>query len=343
MTKKFLPAGGMTAASLAPVSPDPGPAKTGLSVHHKPLGSFSDFSFEDMAQITLDAIGDGVLVVDPQSKVIYLNRMAEMMTGWSSEQAIGRPVEQVFFIFDGVTRERVMNPGQRAIDEGQIVVLALGSVLIRRDGTDIAIEDSAAPIHNSEERVVGAVIVFHNATQSSSEIQKMRHLAQHDFLTGLPNRMLFRERLTQAVAMAHRRNKQMALLFLDLNYFKEINDTFGHKAGDHLLQEVAREITDCVRTTDTVSRHGGDEFVMLLTEINERQDAVHIAEKLLSRFAAPRRIDGNEIQVSLSIGISVYPENGLDADILLHNADVAMYTTKKKRQGSRVAVSLSGP
>ena len=293
------------------------------------MGSFDAFSFEDMAQITLDAIGDAVLVVDPYGKVIYLNHVAETMTGWSSERAIGRAVEQVFFIFDGTTRERAISPGQRAIDEGKIVELALGSVLVRRDGSDLAIEDSAAPIHDSKGQVAGAVIVFHDASRSGSEIQKMSHHAQHDFLTGLPNRMLLMERLTQAVGMAHRHSKHIALLFLDLDHFKAINDTFGHSVGDHLLQEVATEISACVRTTDTVCRHGGDEFVVLLTEINERDDAVQIAEKLLARFKSPRIIDGHEFQVSLSIGISIYPENGLDADTLMHHADKSMYTVKK--------------
>lgn len=296
--------------------------------------SFGDFSFEDMAQITLDAIGDGVLVVDPKGILIYLNRVAEKLTGWSREEALGRPVEQVFFIFDGITRERAKSPAQRAINEGRIVELALGSVLIRRDGSDVAIEDSASPIRNRCGEIAGAVIVFHDASQSGAEMEKMNHLAQHDFLTGLPNRMLLMERLTQAIGMANRHSKQLALLFLDLDYFKQINDSYGHRVGDHLLQEVAEEIKACVRGTDTVSRHGGDEFVILLTEIEERQDAIYVAEKLLAQFALPRIIDGHELQVNLSIGISVYPENGSDAETLMHNADTAMYTTKGNGRNS---------
>ncbi len=296
--------------------------------------SFDDFSFEDMAKITLDAIGDAVLVVDPKGSLIYLNRVAEKMTGWSREEALGRPIEQIFFIFDGVTRERAKSPAQRAINEGRIVGLALGSVLVRRDGSDLAIEDSAAPIRNRCGEIAGAVIVFHDARQSGAAMEKMNHLAQHDFLTGLPNRMLLRERLTQAIGMAIRHSKQLALLFLDLDEFKQINDTHGHGVGDHLLQDVAAEVKACVRGTDTVSRHGGDEFVILLSEIEERQDAIHVAEKLLAQFALPRTIDGHELQVNLSIGISVYPENGVDAETLMHNADTAMYTTKGNGRNS---------
>jgi diguanylate cyclase (GGDEF)-like protein/PAS domain S-box-containing protein len=297
-------------------------------------GAFGDVSFEEMAQITLDAIGDAVLVVDPKGKVIYLNKVAETLTGWTAEKARGCPGEEVFFIIDGTTRQRTTSPAQRAISEERIVALALGSVLIRRDGTEMAIEDSAAPIYNRLGKMAGAVIVFHDARQSGAVIQKMSHLAQHDFLTGLPNRVLLMDRLTHAIGMAKRHRKQVALLFLDLDHFKQINDAFGHAVGDHLLREVAADIVACVRATDTVSRHGGDEFVILLTEIEARQDTAQVAEKLLARFAQPRIIDGQELQVTLSIGISVYPENGLDADTLMRNADAAMYTTKENGRNS---------
>ncbi len=309
-------------------------ARDGPRLNQPPSGSFEDVSFENMAQITLDAIGDGVLVVNPNGEVIYLNQVAESLTGWSREEAFGRPVEQIFFVFDGVTRERAPSPAERAIREDCTVALALGSVLIRRDGADIAIEDSAAPIHDRHGKTAGAVIVFHDARQSGAEIQKMSYQAQHDFLTGLPNRLLLMERLTQAIGMAKRHAKKIALLFVDLDRFKQINDTFGHAAGDHLLRDVAAEISACVRTTDTVSRHGGDEFIILLPEIEEIRDAAQVAEKLLARFAAPRLIDGHEIQVALSIGIAVYPESGLDAEALILHADTAMYNTKRSGRNS---------
>lgn len=327
-----LPLDGVTDSEAEGVRPHCKTSMTGGAswAQASSMPPFGDVSFEDMAQITLDAIGDGVLVVDPVGRLIYLNKVAETMTGWSREEAFGRPVEQVFFIFDGKTRERALNPAQRAINEGRIVELALGSVLIRRDGADIAIEDSAAPIYNRHGELAGAVIVFHDASQSGSEMERMSHHAQHDFLTGLPNRMLLKERLIQAIGMAGRHNKNLALLFVDLDHFKQINDALGHTTGDHLLREIAAEIESCVRVTDTVSRHGGDEFVILLPEIEARRAAVHIAKKLLTRFAVPRIVDGHELQVSLSIGIAVYPDNGLDALTLMHNADTAMYTTKKK-------------
>lgn len=291
-------------------------------------GISGDASFKDMAQITLDAIGDAVLVVDPLGTVIYLNKVAQALTGWPEEEALGRSVEEVFYIVDGITRERVKSPSQRAISENRIVALALGSVLIRHDGTDLAIEDSAAPIHDRRGVLTGAVIVFHDARLSGSAIQEMSHMAQHDSLTGLPNRLLLIERLTQAIGIAKRHDKLVALMFLDLDHFKQINDAFGHAVGDQLLRDVAMDMLGCVRATDTVSRHGGDEFVILLSEIETSMDAARVAEKLLARFAVPRVIDGHTIRISLSIGISICPDDGNEADSLMHKADQAMYAAK---------------
>jgi len=156
----------------------------------------------------------------------------------------------------------------------------------------------------------------------------MVHLAHHDFLTGLPNRVLLTERLAQAIGLARRRGKQVALLFIDLDFFKHINDSLGHVIGDRLLQAAADRLVSCVRKTDTVCRQGGDEFVILLSEIEQVQDAARVADKLLLAFANPALVDGHELHVSLSMGISVYPDDGLSAEAVLQNADTAMYYAK---------------
>ena len=286
------------------------------------------FEERERARVTLDSIGDAVLSTDIAGKVTYLNLVAEAMTGWSREEALGRPLAEVFSILDGSTREAAGNPAQRAIRENRTVALAADSVLVRRDGAELAIEDSAAPIHNRDGQVAGAVLVFHDVSESRAMTRRMAHLAQHDFLTGLPNRVLLTERLTQAIALAKRRRKQVALVFLDLDYFKHINDSLGHGIGDQVLQRVAERLSATVRATDTVCRQGGDEFVILLAEIEEPQDAARVAEKLLSAFAVPHLIGTHEIHVSLSMGISVYPDDGLDVDEVLQNADTAMYHAK---------------
>jgi diguanylate cyclase (GGDEF)-like protein len=218
---------------------------------------------------------------------------------------------------------------QKAVEEGRVVALPGNCMLIRRDGLEFAIEGSAAPIHKHDGSVSGAVIVLRDAAQARAMTQRMLHLAQHDVLTGLPNRALLTERLVQAIGQARRRRKQVALLFLDLDYFKDINDSLGHLIGDQLLKSVAERLVSCVRTTDTVSRQGGDEFVILLSEIENPGDAANVAEKLRSAFASPHIVDGHELLVTLSLGVSVYPDDGTVPEVLMQNADTAMYQAKE--------------
>jgi diguanylate cyclase (GGDEF)-like protein len=158
----------------------------------------------------------------------------------------------------------------------------------------------------------------------------MAWLAQHDFLTGLPNRMLLDDRITQAIALAKRRRGLLAVLFLDLDNFKHINDSLGHAIGDVLLQSVAKTLIGCVRSSDTVSRQGGDEFVILVTESKNVAKVALTASKILAALLQPHLAEGNELHVTTSIGISVYPADGEDADTLLKNADTAMYFAKEK-------------
>ncbi len=286
------------------------------------------FEEKERAQVTLNSIGDAVLTTDLLGNVTYLNQAAEAMTGWSREDALGQPLAEVFRIVDGTTRQAAANPARRALAEDRTVGLAADCVLIRRDGFESAIEDSAAPIHNRDGQVAGAVIVFHDVSQSRAMAQKMAHLAQHDFLTGLPNRALLTERLSQAIGLTNRHRKQVALLFLDLDDFKHINDSLGHAIGDQLLQSVADRLVACVRSTDMVCRQGGDEFVVLLAEIEQPQDAGHVAETLLAAFVAPHLLGGQELHVTLSIGISVYPDDGGNVDGVMQNADTAMFHAK---------------
>ncbi|UBF29630.1 GGDEF domain-containing protein [Kovacikia minuta CCNUW1] len=157
----------------------------------------------------------------------------------------------------------------------------------------------------------------------------LRHLANHDALTGLPNRILFQERLSQALTWADENNQLVALLFLDLDGFKLINDTQGHDVGDLLLKAIAQRLTQCLRGSDTVSRLGGDEFTVILPAIPTPQDAGRVAEKILSTLAKPFAIDGHTIFVTISVGISLYPKQGQDAETLIKEADNAMYRAKE--------------
>ncbi len=283
----------------------------------------------ERAAITLNSIGNAVLSTDIFGKVTYLNVVAEDMTGWSRKDASGRPLSEVFKIIDGVTREPARNPMDLAMQQNKTVELTANCILTRRDGYEIAIEDSAAPIHDRENRVTGAVIVFHDVSAARSISSHMSHLAQHDMLTDLPNRMLLTDRVAQTISLARRNRSSLAVLFLDLDNFKNINDTLGHSTGDRLLQSVATRLSTCIRLSDTVGRLGGDEFVVLLSEVKHPADAAISARKILAALARPHRIGKHDLKVTASIGLSTYPADGEDAETLIRNADSAMYRAKK--------------
>ena len=237
------------------------------------------FKEKERAQVTLNSIGDAVLSTDISGNVTYLNEVAEHMTGWSRKDASGRPFSEVLRIIDGSTREPCRDPMELAMRQNKSVGLTANCILIRRDGHETEIEDSAAPIHDREGRIAGSVIVFHDVSVVRAMALQMSHLAQHDILTDLPNRMLLTDRITQAISLAHRNGRKLAVLFLDLDGFKHVNDSLGHAIGDKLLQSVATRLTACVRDSDTVSRHGGDEFVVLLSEVTHAGDAAISAKK----------------------------------------------------------------
>jgi diguanylate cyclase (GGDEF)-like protein/PAS domain S-box-containing protein len=283
----------------------------------------------EQAQITLDSIADAILRSDNLGKVTYLNAAAEAMTGWSRAEAKGRPVGEVLQVVDGSTREPLApHPLRLAIERNKAVGLAANSVLIRRDGFEFAIEDSTAPIHDRDGLVVGAVIVFHDVSEVRANARRMSHLAYHDFLTDLPNRVLLCDRITQAIALAHRSHKQVAVLFIDLDGFKPVNDLLGHSVGDELIRSVALRLKAAVRASDTVSRNGGDEFVVLLSEIDHAEHAALCADKIIAAVAAPHDVFGRKLRVTASVGIAVYPFDGAKAEALLKSADAAMYRAK---------------
>ena len=302
----------------------------------KALGSMVDraanaealFEEKERAQVTLNSIGDAVISTDVWGQVTYLNVVAEGLTGWSCDDAAGHPLEEVFHIVDATTRETALNPMALAIAENRTVSLTPNCILIRRDGAEAAIEDSTAPIHDRRGQVTGAVIVFHDVSTARALSLRMAFLAQHDSLTELPNRILLNDRLNQAMALAHRRRQKLAVLFLDVDRFKHINDSLGHAIGDRLLQSVAQRVLACVRSSDTVSRQGGDEFVVLLAEVAHAQDAAVSANKILLALGAPYHIDQHELQLTASIGIVTYPDDGTDSETLMKNADFAMYHAK---------------
>ena len=262
------------------------------------------------------------------------------MTGWSLPDAASRPMAEVLRIMDADSRETTPNPMEMAVGQNRTVHLPSNSILVRRDGFEIPIEDSVAPLHDREGLAAGAVIVFRDVSAARAMALQIAHSAEHDFLTGLPNRMLLNDRVNQAITMAPRHSKKVAVLFLDLDGFKHINDSLGHPTGDKLLQSIAKRLVNCVRSADTVSRQGGDEFVVLLSEVERSEDTAITARRMLQTVAEAHSIDQHDLHVTTSIGVSVYPDDGLDAETLIKNADTAMYQAK---ENGRHSSSFSSP
>jgi diguanylate cyclase (GGDEF)-like protein/PAS domain S-box-containing protein len=286
----------------------------------------------EVANVTLDSIGEAVLRTDVQGKVTYLNRKAEEMTGWRREEARGRPMADVLRLIESVGGPVLGNDAGIAMPEdqaGKETADCTTCILVRRDGFECGIERKVTPIQDQDGSVTGAVVAFHDVSAAQAKSAEMSHLAQHDALTDLPNRVLFNDRLTQAIALADRQGKQLAVMFVDLDHFKKINDSLGHDVGDKLLQSVAGRLMACVRRSDTVSRLGGDEFVVLLAQVEQAEDAAYSARKILRALAAPHIIDNKSLDINASIGVSTYPSDGQDAEGLMNRADNAMYEAKE--------------
>ncbi|MEP6548432.1 MAG: EAL domain-containing protein [Gammaproteobacteria bacterium] len=292
------------------------------------------FDAKERAQVTLNSIGDAVMSTNVRGDVTYLNAVAEFLTGWPHRDAVGRAFEEVFRVIDAESRRPLLSPMLAAIRRNKPVSLPPNSLLIRRNDIETPVADSAAPIHNRRGQVTGAVMVFRDVSISQAAAHRMSYLAQHDALTDLPNRILLSDRLSQAVMHAQRHQQKLALLFIDVDRFKFVNDSLGHAIGDRLLQLIAQRLLSCVRATDTVSRQGGDEFVILLSEVAHADDALASADKMLLAVSRPFRIDEHDVHVSASIGLVIYPDDGVDADELLKHADFAMYHAKDCGRGN---------
>ena len=286
------------------------------------------FQEKERAQVTLHAIGDGVISTDFRGRVNFLNTVAEKMTGWTQLEASGQLLDKTFFLVDASTREHVTCPAMQAIIESRTVRVETDCVLIRRDGLESAVEVSASPIHDKNSGVIGAVVVAHDVTEARDLSAKLARLALHDTLTGLPNRTLLADRLHKALERAQRNGTGVALLFVDLDRFKPVNDSLGHAVGDELLREVASRLQCCVRSSDTVSRYGGDEFIIMLSDIEHPEDAAVCAEKLLAAIDKPFEIGPHRAQIGASIGIANSLQGVTDSATLLRYADIAMYQAK---------------
>ncbi|VAW87345.1 diguanylate cyclase/phosphodiesterase (GGDEF & EAL domains) with PAS/PAC sensor(s) [hydrothermal vent metagenome] len=287
---------------------------------------------KERAEVTLYSISDAVIATDERGFVEHINPIAESLTGWTKKQAQGQPVNNLFRVIDEQSREEIIYPVAHCLQAGQSTVYPDHSaVLSHNNHKERAIRASASPIISPKgKKVSGAVIVFSDVTEARCMAQQMEYQATHDALTNLPNRALLHMQLQKAIARTIRTGQQFALLFVDLDRFKAVNDGLGHTSGDTLLKAVGLRLKASSRKSDTVARFGGDEFVIILENIHHEKQAASIARKIHKTLETPYTIEGRECFISASIGISLFPGDGQDAETLLKNADAAMYQAKEK-------------
>jgi diguanylate cyclase (GGDEF)-like protein/PAS domain S-box-containing protein len=300
-----------------------------LDITERKLYEDALFREKESAQITLQSIGDGVITTDAHSTIDYINPVAEQLTGWRLEDAMGRPVEEVFRSFHEETCEPLENPLTQSIRRTRPIKSVRPILLIRKDGNELYVESTAAPIRGGETAVAGAVLVFHDVSESRELNRRLSYHASHDILTGLVNRREFESRVERALKSAKAREASYALCYIDLDQFKIINDTCGHSAGDALLGQVGALLKAKVRWRDTLSRLGGDEFGILL-ESCSLDEAMRTAESMREavrnfRFTWEDRV----FRLGASIGVVPITADNEDVAAILSAADSACQAAKE--------------
>ncbi|MBB3120446.1 sensor domain-containing protein [Pseudoduganella violacea] len=277
-----------------------------------------------LAAQVFESSREGIVLTDRHKRVIAVNRAYSEITGFSAEAMAGQPLEHFRSAEEDESFFRQLWGMVDASSHWQ------GEIRLRhRDGHVFPALVALTTIRGSGKRSSHYMAILSDISERKKNEEHTRHLAEHDFLTDLPNRVLLADRLSQALTAARRHHSMLALLFIDLDHFKGVNDTLGHHTGDLLLKEVARRLTRCVRGGDTVSRQGGDEFILILPEIGGVEHAAHVAASVRQAVGQEYRLAGHQLSITASIGVAIYPHDGADADSLLRHADMAMFHAKE--------------
>jgi diguanylate cyclase (GGDEF)-like protein/PAS domain S-box-containing protein len=277
-----------------------------------------------LATKVFESTFEGIMVTNADNVIESVNPAFTQITGYNAHEVVGRSPA----ILSSGRHDEAFYRKMRADLDGS--GHWQGEIWNRRKNGEIFPEWlSINTVRNTEGQITNHIAVFSDITKRKAAEDQMRFLAHHDALTSLPNRVLFAERLGRAIAHAQRNGKMVAVMFLDLDRFKQINDTLGHHIGDQLLQGVAQRLTGCVRAEDTVARMGGDEFTVILEEINDAAHVVPVARKVVAALAQPMTLEGKPLSITTSLGISLYPEHGDEPDVLIRHADTAMYQAKE--------------
>jgi diguanylate cyclase (GGDEF)-like protein/PAS domain S-box-containing protein len=263
---------------------------------------------------TIEMMNDGYLVIDEDNYIIDLNRTMQTIIGISPREATDKKLTD---FMPGIIN---LNGNTSTKQE----------ILLNVQGEERYYRVHLSPLNKSKRKNKGNILLFYDITESKLVERKLADIATHDILTGLPNRLILQDRCSIAYARAKRSKTKFAVMVGDIDYFKDVNDTFGHITADRLLIAVAQRLTSILRAEDTLARVGGDEFVILLTKISGEKEVINAAERIMEAFHEKFLIDNNEIKISFSIGISIYPDNGDDIWSLMRMADQAMYIVKKQ-------------
>ena len=272
----------------------------------------------------VDSSSDAIIGKSVDGTILSWNRGAEEIYGYTAAEALGQSISMLAAPEHADELPQVLEK----IRSGELVH-DFEIVRRRKDGRLITVSLTISPIRDANGAIQGASTIARDITERKRVEDQIRHMAQHDALTGLPNRVLFRDRIGQAIVHAHRQHEQFAVLFLDLDGFKHINDSLGHDVGDEMLRQTAQRLQQCLRADDTVARLGGDEFIICLPALTDGADAMPTATKVLEALREPFAVGRHTLHVGGSIGISIYPTDGTDAEALMRAADTAMYHAKE--------------
>lgn len=277
------------------------------------------------ADSIIDNAGIFILVWDLDGSLILFNRYAEETTGFKSNEVMG--IAWLNMIIPQETRPETISVFEK-IKSGELPIDYENKILCK-NGKKIAVMWNHSILYNYNKEPNLIVLMGIDITERKNAQDKINHMAYYDCLTDLPNRMLFLDRLKSALALARRKKHMLALMFIDMDNFKTINDTFGHYYGDMLLKKAGHKIKKCLREIDTVARLSGDEFVILIPQIDQAEDALIVAKRVLNSFQQPWKFQGKEFCITTSIGIAIYPNDGEDEQTLMRSADNAMYRAKE--------------
>ena len=279
--------------------------------------------------LILDAAANGICGLDKNRQINYINPVALEMLGYSREEVMGLGYDKIFRLSEPGTDEFELDCCPFFAENDEQTSLQLEEIrLLRKDKSSFPVDFRCTPIIE-DHQLAGAVLVFQDITERQRAQEMIRHMANHDSLTKLPNRNYFDKRLPQAISLAKRYERKLFLMFIDLDRFKNVNDTYGHSVGDQVLVEVGERLTSMLRTSDSICRLGGDEFVILLESTDTTKGAEHVASKMIKLLNKPIKAGNGTCKIGASIGISCFPDDSDDAESMIRHGDIAMYRAKQ--------------